>query len=54
MVGCKKQELKYDGEKIIVSLSNGGSSSSGIRHGHGILYYSNGLIYDGEFVQGRR
>lgn len=38
IVGCKKLELRYEGEKIEEK-----------RHGHGLLYYANGLCYEGEF-----
>ncbi len=47
LVGSKKQELKYDGERV-------SAGSTAVRHGHGILYYSNGLIYEGEFDHGKR
>lgn len=47
MIGSKKQEIKYDGERV----SNGQVM---VKHGHGVLYYSNGLIYEGEFVDNRR
>ena len=36
IVGNKKIELKYEGEK-----------KNNIRNGNGILYYSNGLCYEG-------
>ena len=59
LVGCKKQELKYDGQRITIqsgnNLSNGSSAmNQTVQHGHGVLYYSNGLIYDGEFSQNKR
>lgn len=43
MIGNKKLELKYEGDK-----------KNGVRNGHGILYYSNGLCYEGEFKEGYR
>ena len=42
-IGNKKIELKYEGER-----------KNGIRHGNGVLYYSNGLCYEGEFKEGVR
>ena len=42
-VGNKKIELKYEGEK-----------KNGIRHGNGVLFYSNGLCFEGEFKDGCR
>lgn len=43
IIGNKKLELKYEGEK-----------RNGVRFGNGILYYSNGLCYEGEFRDGVR
>ncbi len=47
LVGTKKQEVKYDGERMTLGQQQ-------MRHGSGTLYYSNGLIYEGEFYQNKR
>lgn len=43
MVGTKRNELKYEGEK-----------KEGMKSGQGILYYSNGLCYEGQFRNNQR
>ena len=42
-VGSRRTELKYEGER-----------RDNVRHGQGILYYSNGLCYEGEFKNNLR